>query len=80
MDDLDVPGTLRSCDAKGLKVDVEDASYFLSRITVEPVRGGGMAMWRKKLFIALSRNAASPVGYFRLPHDGVISLGSAIDL
>jgi KUP system potassium uptake protein len=39
-----------------------------------------MAMWRKKLFVAISRNAASPVDYFRLPEDRVISMGSSVDL
>jgi KUP system potassium uptake protein len=39
-----------------------------------------MAVWRKRLFVGLSRNAASPVEYFGLPEDRVISLGSRVDL
>jgi KUP system potassium uptake protein len=80
MDHVDVPATLRLAAEKGLPCEVETASYFLSRISIRPRRGGGMAMWRKKLFVAMSRNAASPVGYFRLPEDRVVSMGSAIDL
>jgi KUP system potassium uptake protein len=39
-----------------------------------------MARWRKRLFIALSRNAASPVEYFGLPEDRVIALGSQVEV
>ena len=39
-----------------------------------------MAGWRKRLFVALSRNAASPVEYFGLPEDRVIALGSRVEL
>ena len=37
-------------------------------------------MWRKRLFCALSRNASSPSGYFGLPEERVVSLGSNIPL
>jgi KUP system potassium uptake protein len=80
MDTIDVPATLRVAVARGLPCEVETASYFLSRITIRPERGGGMAMWRKRLVVALSRNASSPVDYFRLPEERVISLGSGIRL
>jgi KUP system potassium uptake protein len=39
-----------------------------------------MAGWRKRLFVAMARNAASPVEYFRLPRDRTITLGSSIEL
>lgn len=79
-DSVDVPAALRLAVARGLPCEVETATYFLSRVTVRPVRDGGMAMWRKKLFVAIGRNAASPAEYFRLPEDRVISLASSIEL
>ena len=79
-DPPDVPAALRLAAKSGLPIDVDDASYFLSRITIEPERRTGMAMWRKRLFCALSRNASSPSGYFRLPEERVVSLGSSIPL
>jgi KUP system potassium uptake protein len=39
-----------------------------------------MRGWRKRLFVAMARNAASPVDYFRLPRDRTVSLGSTIEL
>jgi len=39
-----------------------------------------MRRWRKRLFTALSRNAASPVEYFALPEAQTVTMGSAVDL
>jgi KUP system potassium uptake protein len=79
-DDPDVPAALRLAAADGLDIDVDSASYFLSRITINPTRAPGLARWRKQLFKGISRNATSPSAYFRLPDDRVVSLGSSIDL
>jgi KUP system potassium uptake protein len=76
----DVPSALRLAVAHGLEMDVDAATYFLSRITIVPARGSGMATWRKRLFTVMSRNAASPVRYFRLPDDRVVSIGGSITL
>jgi KUP system potassium uptake protein len=79
-DKAHVPPLLRQARERGADLDVDGATYFLSRITIEPGRGGAMAMWRKRLFTAMSRNAASPVAFFGLPEDRVISLGGSIEL
>ena len=63
-----------------LDFDPEDALFFLSRITIQRGPGSGLARWRKELFIALSRNAATPAAYFGLPDDRTIIMGSRIDL
>jgi KUP system potassium uptake protein len=39
-----------------------------------------MNPWRKRLFLALARNAASPVGYFRLPDDRTVTMGERVSL
>jgi len=79
-DEPNVPRALRLACKQGLEVDVGRASYFLSRITINQTRAKGMARWRKQLFKGISRNAASPVAYFGLPEDQVVSFGSSIDL
>ena len=55
--------------------DLEHASYFLSRITITPTNVSGLSSWRQKLFIAMARNAASPVAHFGLPSDQTVSSG-----
>jgi len=82
-DDMDVPRLLRLAEKEGLEsdIDLENPSYFLSQITIIPGdEPGGLARWRKRLFVAISRNSASPVEYFRLPDDRVVTMGSHIDL
>jgi KUP system potassium uptake protein len=80
-DDLDVPRTLRLA-AKRLEreVDFDAVSYFLSRITIIAGDEPGMARWRKKLFTAIARNAASPVPYFHLPDERTIVMAAHIEL
>ena len=80
-DVIDVPATLRmAADQVEGEIDVDHASFFLSRITILPTRAPGMAMWRKKLFVVIARNAANPVAYFGLPDDRTIVMASHIEL
>ena len=43
-------------------------------------QSSGMARWRQQLFIAMARNSSSAADYFRLPDNGVIELGSRVQL
>jgi KUP system potassium uptake protein len=81
-DTPDVPRLLALAEETGLEcdIDVENAVYFLSQVSVTPTAAPGMRGWRKRLFVAMSRNAASPVDYFRLPGERTVSIGSQIDL
>ena len=80
-DNVDVPRTVRVA-AKRLEgdIDLANVSYFLSRMTIVPTSAPGMARWRKKLFVAIARNAANPVAYFGLPDDRTVVIGSSVEL
>jgi len=80
-DDIDIPAVLRG-SLKQLEgdVDLERVSYFISRATIVVTDEPGMARWRKKLFAAIARNAANPVGYFKLPDERTVVLGAHIEL
>jgi KUP system potassium uptake protein len=79
-DDIDVPRLLELAVARGLEreCDVERASYFLSRMTIVRSDAPTMRRWRKKLFMAVARNAANPVTYFGLPDDRTVVMGSHV--
>jgi KUP system potassium uptake protein len=81
-DEPDLPQTLRLAQAKGLEceLDLDHASYFLSRITIRPSDSPGLSRWRKALFVLLARNAANPAEYFGLPLERTITMGSTIKL
>jgi KUP system potassium uptake protein len=61
-------------------VDVEGATYFISEVTTVPGSAPGIAWWRKRLFVTMARNAASPVEYFKLPTERTVTVGSQIEL
>jgi KUP system potassium uptake protein len=80
-DDIDVPGLLRGALAQlEGDVDLENVSYFISRATISITDDPCMARWRKKLFAAIARNAANPVGYFNLPDDRTVVMGAHVEL
>ncbi|MEI7691483.1 MAG: KUP/HAK/KT family potassium transporter, partial [Actinomycetes bacterium] len=81
-DTPDVPHLLELAKAEGLDegIDVEHASYFLSHLDVVPGGPFEMAGWRKRIYCALSRNAASPTDYFCLPTERTITVGSQLAL
>ena len=80
-DDVDIPRTLRRA-SKQLEgeIDVAHASFFISRMTIVLTDAPGMARWRKKLFVAMSRNTSNPVAYFGLPDDRTVVMGSHVEL
>ncbi|RTL39621.1 MAG: potassium transporter Kup [Burkholderiales bacterium] len=80
MEEPDVPAALKLCEAKGLKVPHFETSYFLSRETVVPTPGSGMAHWRERLFAALSRNSSGVARFFKLPDNAVVELGTRVQI
>lgn len=78
--DPDVPRALEPLRHHGCGVDPMTTSYFLSRDTVIPRIGGGMAPWREKLFAQMHRNASGAADFLHLPSNAVVELGSKIEL
>jgi KUP system potassium uptake protein len=79
-DNPDVPKSLELCAAHGLTFNNLETSFFLSRETVIPTHGTGMADWREKLFAAMTRNAGSAVEFFNIPANRVIELGTQVQI
>ncbi len=82
LDTPDVPRLVALAAEHGLEVevDLENAVYFLSQVDLVPTAAHGLERWRKRLFIAMARNAASPVDYFRLPGERAITVGARIEV
>jgi len=80
-DEPDLPRALELAKAKGLEFNMMETSFFLSRQTLVPTsQTPGMALWREKLFAAMSRNAASATAFFKIPTNRVVELGTRIEL
>ncbi|HWD75164.1 MAG TPA: KUP/HAK/KT family potassium transporter [Solirubrobacteraceae bacterium] len=82
-DTWNVPAALAEARKRGLldrNLDLEHASYFVSRMTIVPTDGPGLARWRKRLFITMARNATSPIDAFRLPSARTVMTGCQVGL
>ena len=75
-----VPGILKLASALGLPFHEAETTYYLGRITIFTTGDSKMGHWRKALFAFMARNAGSPAGYFGLPADRVVELGTQIQL
>jgi KUP system potassium uptake protein len=81
MEDPHVPHALHAAaKARGMKFDFQDVVYFLGRETIVVTAGDGMATWREKLFVLMSRNAVRATAYFRLPPERVVELGVQVEM
>ena len=78
--DVDVPAALELLQGRGIELDPMRTSYFLSRNTVVPSLGAGMAPWREKLFANMHRNAASAADFLNLPPNRVVELGTKVQI
>ena len=78
----DVPAVLRQAAAMELEStpDLDDVTYFLSKIEIVETDAPGMAPWRKRLFLASAHISTDAADYFQLPRHRTVLLGSAIEL
>ena len=82
METPDVPGTLAWPDPARTEgpLQLDEASYFLSKIELRRGKAPTMAPWRKRLFIATSYITADAAEYFGLPRDRTVIMGSHIEV
>jgi KUP system potassium uptake protein len=78
--DPDIPKSLQNMKGRGCEIDPMTTSYFLSRDTVVPTIGSGMAHWREKLFAQMHLNASGAASFLNLPSNSVVELGSKIEI
>jgi len=79
-DEQNIPKALLLSKQAGISFDMMQTSFFLSRETLVATKMPGMALWREHLFIAMARNAESAMGFFRIPTNRVIELGSQVEI
>ena len=80
MDKPDLVAALEACRGDGLEFNLLATSFFVSRETIVPTPGGGMADWREQLFATMSRLAGSAADYLNIPPNRVIEVGTRIEI
>lgn len=59
----------------GLDIEISESSFILARGIPIPSVSPGLNSFEEKIFIFLTRNAISPVDFYKIPYTRVIELG-----
>ncbi|MDH2917915.1 MAG: KUP/HAK/KT family potassium transporter, partial [Sideroxydans sp.] len=78
METPDIPAALARCSSEGLPFDMMDTSFFMTRAMIEIGEKSGMAKWRARLFLVLSKNAMGAADFFKIPANRVVEMGTRI--
>jgi KUP system potassium uptake protein len=79
-EDPDVPVLLEATARTGFAFDMMDTSFFVSRETLIPTVAPGMALWRERLFVSMSKMAVKATDFFHIPTNRVVELGTQVEL
>ena len=79
-EDPDIPELLGDCGRRGFVFDMMDTSFFVSREALIATVAPGMALWRERLFVSMSKNATKASDFFRIPSNRVVELGTQVEL
>jgi KUP system potassium uptake protein len=66
--------------SSGLKFDLMDTSFFLSRDMLVSSDIPGMALWRERLFCWMYQNAGRQSDFFKIPTNRIVELGSKVEI
>jgi len=77
MQGFNIPSDLAYCiEHRNLPIDLDDATYFVGRISVIADRKkDGMMAWRDKLFAFMVRNTLHATSLYQIPSGRVIEIG-----
>ena len=78
METPSVPKILEHCRRKDLNIEINQASFFLSRRSLKATEKSDLSVLQERLFIALAGTAADATEYFRIPSDRVVEVGTQV--
>ena len=79
-EDPDVPELLETIGQDGFEFDMMETSFFVSRETLIASVAPGMALWRERLFVSMSKLAVKATDFFHIPTNRVVELGTQVEL
>ena len=78
METPNVPKIFTHCKRKSLNVEMNEASFFVSRRSLRAASKNGLPRWQKRIFIWLAGAAEDATSYFQIPRDRVIEIGTQV--
>lgn len=80
MDKTNIQQIIDVLREKGIKINMENTTFFLGRETIIPARKGVFQSIRDKLFIVMSNNAQRATEFFNLPPNRVFEVGTQVEI
>jgi KUP system potassium uptake protein len=80
MDQLDLATDVLYLPEFDIPIDITDATFVLGHETLSVHNRGGMAWWRKHIFVFFHRNSRTPVSYFGVPFKRVLEIGGSVEI
>ena len=80
MEDPNVPRALKHWPLPGPAFDPMTTTFFASREALSARADQGMALWRDKLFLFMSRNATPATEFFGIPGNRLVELGVHVSI
>jgi KUP system potassium uptake protein len=80
METPDVGEALRATRAGGLRVFMEDCSFFVGQHVVRPLPRPGWRGLQRKLFARMQRRSAPSAEFFRMPGRGLVILTTVVEV
>lgn len=80
METPNVPQIIRLCKLKNLDIDIETTSFFIGRETLIPSNKPDLNPIQERIFLTMSRNASSPIQFFKVPPERVLELGVQFEI
>ena len=80
METPNIPAAMEACRPLGLVYEPMATTYFLGRKTVVATTRRGLGRQQDRLFVFLSKNAASPTDFFQIPPGRVLEMGGQVSL
>jgi len=78
METPSVPKILEHARRKDCNVEMNSASFFLSRRSLRITSKSEMPKWQERLFITLAGSAEDATTYFQIPTDRVVEVGTQV--
>jgi KUP system potassium uptake protein len=78
MESPDIPQVMSQLKSRGLKINLDEVTYYVGRISLMPAEKTTMSRWRRFLFIFMFRNALNGATYLHIPPSKVMEIGVQI--
>ena len=80
METPDVGEALKACRTRGLKVFMEDSSFFIGQHVVRARQLPGWRGLQRSLFARMQRHSTQAAEFFRMPSRGVVTLNTMVEI